>query len=199
MAKQREGEAPKTSIFSKFLAKPLSYFIFILWTLITVAPLLWMGYSSFKTNEELTKDIYSLPHDLFHVRDGYLDVVEPQTNIKYPNGMLEKLGIVNAAGKGDTKNRTAINENILILESPNIGAHKRIKVHFIVRDSIPADLKTSDGRILRDIQPGEGVQVKVSDFPALIQAKINWQTIWWNYTSAWSRGELGMKFVNSII
>ena len=66
----------------------------ILWTIITVAPLFWMAYSSFKTNEELTKDIYSMPYELFHVRDGYLDVVEPQTNIVYPKGMLEKLGIV---------------------------------------------------------------------------------------------------------
>ncbi len=199
MAKTQKGEVPKTSMFSRYGAKPLSYFIFILWTLITVAPLIWMGYSSFKTNEELTKDIYSMPYELFHVRDGYLDVVEPQTNIVYPKGMLEKLGIVSKSGRGDTKNYTEINKKIMILESPNIGAHKRIKVHFILRDSLPADLKTSDGRVIRDIQPGEGVQVKVSDFPALIQAKINWQTIWWNYTSAWSRGELGMKFVNSII
>ena len=199
MATNKKGEVPQTSLFSRYMAKPLSYFIFILWTLITVAPLIWMGYSSFKTNEELTKDIYSLPHELFHVKDGYLDVVEPQTNIKYPNGMLEKLGIVNAVGKADTKNRTEINKHIMILESPNIGAHKRIKVHFLVRDNLPADLKTSDGRILRDIQPGADVQIKVSDLPRSIQAKINWQTIWWNYSSAWVRGELGLKFINSLI
>lgn len=173
MARTQKGEVPKTSMFSRYGAKPLSYFIFILWTLITVAPLIWMAYSSFKTNEELTKDIYSMPHDLFHVTDGYLDVVEPQTNIKYPNGLLESLGIVNKAGKGDTKNRVEINNQIMILESPNIGAHKRIKVHFIIRNKIPADLKTSDGRILRDIQPGEDVQIKVSDLPAGIRAKIN--------------------------
>ena len=199
MATHEKGEVPKTSLFSRYMAKPLSYFIFILWTLITVAPLIWMTYSSFKTNEELTKDIYSLPKELFHAKDGFLDVVEPQTNIKYPNGMLEKLGIVNDAGKGDTKNRTEINKHIMILESPTIGAHKRIKVHFIIRDSLPADLKTSDGRILRDIQPGVGVQVKVSDFPSAVQAKISWQTVWWNYTSAWIRGELGLKFINSLI
>ena len=96
MATNKKGEVPQTSIFSRYMAKPLSYFIFILWSLITVAPLIWMAYSSFKTNEELTKDIYSLPKELFHAKDGYLDVVEPQTNIKYPNGLLEKLGIVNA-------------------------------------------------------------------------------------------------------
>jgi len=181
------------------IAKILSYFIFILWTLITIAPLFWMTYSSFKTNEELTKDIYSWPKELFIAKDRNLDVVEPQTNIMYPKGLLESLDIVNKLGKGDTKNKKAINEAMLILESPNIGAHKRIKVHFILRDSIPDGWKTSDGRELKTIQPGNGVQIKCSDLPKSMQAKISWETIWWNYTSAWTRGELGMKFVNSII
>ena len=196
---KKEGEAPKTSVFGKYLAKPLSYFIFILWTLITIAPLFWMTYSSFKTNEELTKDIYSWPKELFIAKQKNLDVVEPQTNIMYPKGMLEKLGIVNKLGKGDTKNKTAINNAIIILESPNIGAHKRIKVHFILRDKIPDGWKTSDGRDLKTIQPGVDVQIKCSDLPKKFQAKINWETIWWNYTSAWQRGELGMKFINSLI
>lgn len=189
----------KSSKAGSIIAKILSYFIFIFWTLITIAPLFWMAYSSFKTNEELTKDIYAFPKELFSARDRNLDVVEPQTNIMYPRGMLENLGIVNKLGKGDTKNKTAINENIIILESPNIGAHKRIKVHFILRADIPDDWKTSDGRTLKTIQPGNDVQIKCSDLPRNIQRKISWQTIWWNYTSAWSRGELGLKFLNSII
>ncbi len=190
---------PKSSRAWSIVAKIVSYFIFISWTLITIAPLFWMAYSSFKTNEELTKDIYSWPKELFISKSKNLDVVEPQTNIMYPKGMLEKLGIVNKLGKGDTKNKTAINDKIIILESQNIGAHKRIKVHFILREDIPDGWKTSDGRDLKTIQPGNGVQIKCSDLPKKMQAKINWQTIWWNYTSAWSRGELGMKFVNSLI
>lgn len=196
---KKDNEAPKTSFFSKVLAKPLSYFIFILWSLITIAPLLWMTYSSFKTNEELTKDIYSLPKELFIAKQKPLDVVPPQTNIMYPKGMLENLGIVNKLGKGDTKRTKEINEKIMILESPNIGAHKRIKVHFILREKIPDGWKTSDGRELKTIQPGNDVQILCSDLPKKFQAKINWQTIWWNYTSAWQRGELGLKFINSLI
>ena len=50
-------EPIKKSFFGTYLAKPISYFVFIVWTCITVFPLLWMLYSSFKTNEELTKNI----------------------------------------------------------------------------------------------------------------------------------------------
>jgi ABC-type glycerol-3-phosphate transport system permease component len=53
------NEITLTNYFLQKLGKVASYFIFILWALITIAPLLWMTYSSFKTNEELTKDIYS--------------------------------------------------------------------------------------------------------------------------------------------
>lgn len=214
----KDSEAPKTSFFGKYISKPLSYFIFIFWSLVTIAPLFWMGYSSFKTNTELTRDIYSWPYELTHaskqkvyentlgankndftIAGSTLDVVPPQTNIHYPKNLLKKLGIVNRLGKGDSKNTTAINDKILILETSHIGGHMRIKVHFIIRDKLPADFKTSDGRILRDIQPGDNVQIKFTDLPKKYQIKFAWETFWWNYTSAWTRGELGMKFINSII
>lgn len=193
MARQIQGDAPKTGFFGKYMAKPISYFVFILWTVITLIPLVWMLYSSFKTNEELTKDIYSLPHDLLSVSENYYDVVPPQTNIVYPSGLLESLGIKS------TKQRDEINEKIIILESPTIGAHKRIMVHFIKRSDIPEGSLTFDGKDLKNIQPDDGVQVKCSDLPKSIQIKIGWNTIWWNFTSAWKRGELGKGFVNSVI
>lgn len=209
MAFKKHGEQIRSSSFSRYVAKPLSYFIFIFWAAITIAPLLWMTYSSFKTNEELTKDIYSFPKELMNSKEGVdengnkydkmLDVVPAQTNIMYPKGMLEKVEIVNRLGKGDTKQTEKIDSKILILESPNIGAHKRIKIHFIIRDELPADFKTSDGRILKDIKPGDGVQIRFKDLPKKYQVKFAWSTVWWNFTSAWSRGELGMKFINSLI
>jgi len=188
-----KDELKKPSALARIAPKSLSYFIFILWTLITIAPLFWMTYSSFKTNEELTKNIYAWPRELFHVKDTKLDVVSAQLNIYYPKGFLEKNGIASS------KDIEEINKKIMILESPNIGGHKRIKIHFLVRDKISPDIKTSDGRVLRDIQPGDGVQIDVRDLPMGIQNKFSWQTIWWNYTSAWARGELAMKFLNSII
>jgi len=189
----KEKNTLHRGVITRVVAKVISYFIFILWTLITVTPLLWMAYSSFKTNEELTKDIYAFPHELFHAKDAYFNVVVPQTNIMYPKGLLEKLGITS------TRQRDLINDKIIILEAPNIGANKRIKVHFLERDSIPDDFFTSDGRQLKTIQPGIDVQIKCSDLPKSIQNKISCQTIWWNYTSAWKRGSLGMGFVNSLI
>ncbi len=181
------------SALSRIAPKSVSYFIFILWTLITIAPLFWMTYSSFKTNEELTKNIYAWPKELFSFKKAKLDVVPPQTNIYYPKGFLEKPGIESS------KDLKKINEKLLILESPNIGGHKRIKVHFLLRDDISPDVVTSDGRVLKDLQPGTDVQILVSDLPRKFQNKFSWQTIWWNYTSAWARGELAMKFLNSII
>ena len=193
MAKHIQGDAPKTGFFGKYMAKPISYFVFILWTVITLIPLIWMLYSAFKTNEELTKDIYSLPHDLLSVSENYYDVVAPQTNIVYTPGLLSSLGIKS------TKQRDEINEKLIILESPTIGGHKRIMVHFIKRSDIPEGSLTFDGKDLKNIQAGEGVQVKCSDLPKSIQMRIGWNTIWWNFTSAWVRGELGKGFINSII
>ena len=193
MAMINNTDAPRTSIFGKYLAKPLSYFIFILWTVLTIAPLVWMIYSSFKTNEELTKSIYAPPHDLVSVRDAKFDVVKPQTNILYPKGFLKKLGI------SSSKYTDQINEKVLILESPNIGAHKRIKVHFLVRAEIPDSCVTSDGKLVKNLQPDDGVQLNCSDLPKKMQMKLGIETFWWNFTSAWKRGSLGMGFVNSII
>lgn len=193
MTQRNTLDAPRTSFFGKYLAKPISYFIFVLWTIITIAPLLWMLYSSFKTNEELTKSIYAPPHDLITVRESNFDVVKPQTNILYPKGFLKDLGITSS------KYTDQINEKVLILESPNIGAHKRIKIHFLVRADIPESCKTSDGRVIKTLQPGDGVQIKCSDLPKKMQNKIVLETVFWNFTSAWSRGSLGMGFLNSII
>lgn len=197
----------KTSFFGKYLAKPLSYFIFIFWSLITIVPLVWMAYSSFKTNEELTKDIYAFPKQLFNAKTAEFEVVEPQTNIAYPSGLLQKLGVVrelpDPKHKGktifspDPKNKVAINEKLIILESKRIGGSKRIKVHFLIRDELPQDFKLADGSLLRDIQPGK--TINCSELPKNIQSKISWASIWWNYTSAWTRGELGGKFLNSLI
>ncbi|MBO5137548.1 MAG: carbohydrate ABC transporter permease [Spirochaetaceae bacterium] len=186
-------ETNRSGFFGRYLAKPISYFIFILWTTITVLPLLWMLYSSFKTNEELTRNIYSFPYELLHAKEASFDVVPPQTNIMYPDGLLEKYGITSS------RDYEEINKHMFILESPNIGAHKRIKVHFIERTEIPEGTLTEDGRDLRNIQPGVDVQIKCSDLPKNIQNRVSWQTIWWNYTSAWQRGGLGMGFINSLI
>ena len=50
---------------SGLVGKTISYIVFATWALITVLPLIWMFYSSFKSNDELITNIYALPHDLF--------------------------------------------------------------------------------------------------------------------------------------
>lgn len=73
----------RTNFLGNYFTKFLSYFIFIFWTLLTISPLVWMGYASFKTNEELTISMYSLPHDMFFNKDDEYEVVQPQLNIVY--------------------------------------------------------------------------------------------------------------------
>ena len=49
----QEDKIVRKKGFSFPIGKIISYVVFIAWFLITVLPLLWMGYSSFKSNEEL--------------------------------------------------------------------------------------------------------------------------------------------------
>ncbi len=128
-----------------------------------------------------------------NVSENFYDVVKPQTNIVYTPGLLDSLGIKS------TKQIDEINEKLIILESPTIGGHKRILVHFVKREDIPEGSLTFDGKDLKTIQPGTGVQIKCSDLPKSIQIRIGWNTLWWNFRSAWVRGELGKGFINSII
>jgi raffinose/stachyose/melibiose transport system permease protein len=151
--------------------KVLSYFIFSLFTLITVLPLLWMFYSSFKTNEELNRNIYSLPHDMFHIKNDEYIVLAPSRTI-IPDYDTAK----------DTRPR-------LILENTHIGYPRRIMVLFLVKSELPPEIASR--------QPGE--MVYVHEFPSKIQHMIFWKTVCWNYTSAFIRGELTMKFLNSIL
>ncbi len=149
----------------------LSYTIFIAWTLITLVPLLWMAYSSFKSNEELTLDIYALPKALFDNRGDEYVVIPKTLNVILPYDP-----------KLDTRER-------LIIESTTIAPTRRMMVHFLVKEDLPADLAA--------LQPGD--KLLVSQLPRAMQKEINRKTIWFNYNSAWNRGNLGSKFLNSIL
>jgi raffinose/stachyose/melibiose transport system permease protein len=43
------------------VGKSLSYVVFVAWACITILPLVWLGYSSFKTNAEITASRLALP------------------------------------------------------------------------------------------------------------------------------------------
>ena len=61
-----------------------SYVVFATWALITILPLIWMLYSSFKSNDELIQNIFSLPHDLFANREDEYLVIPRALNVILP-------------------------------------------------------------------------------------------------------------------
>jgi raffinose/stachyose/melibiose transport system permease protein len=161
------GRRPAGNLTGKIIA----YAVFVTWGLITVLPLIWMAYSSFKSNDELITNIYALPHDLFDNRDDEYVVIPPALNVILPYDP-----------KTDTRER-------LIIESATISPGRRLMLHFILKEDLPINLAA--------LQPGD--RLRVSELPFSLRVKISWGTIWFNYVSAFSRGDLGLKFVNSII
>jgi raffinose/stachyose/melibiose transport system permease protein len=156
---------------SAFIGKVISYIVFVSWTLITILPLFWMTYSSLKSNEELTRNIYAFPHDLF---DNYYDeyiVIPPQLNV-----------ILNYDPEVDKRER-------LIIESTSISPTRRLMVYFLIKEQLPADIA--------NLEVGE--TLILSQLPAKLRNKLSWSTMWFNYTSAFIRGGLAFKFINSII
>jgi len=156
---------------SGIIGKILSYFVFITWTLITILPLFWMTYSSLKSNEELTRNIYAFPHDLFdNYNDEYI-VIPPQLNV-----------IPDYDPDVDKRER-------LIIESTSIAPTRRLMVYFLVKEDLPVEIA--------NLKVGE--KLVISQLPSKMRLKISWSTMWFNYTSAFIRGGLGLKFINSIV
>lgn len=175
-----------STIWSKYIAKPLSYIIFITWAVITLMPLVWMTYSAFKTNEELNMDIYALPKAMFDNKHDEFKVVRAQINILYPDGLLEKHGL-------KIRQLDEIGETFLILESVQIAPGRRYKLHFIEKSEL-LELGYTDVAAMQN-----GDTITLDKLPKKYQRSISWDTVWWNFTSAWTRATLGQKFINSII
>ncbi len=153
------------------VGKTISYIVFTTWALITVLPLIWMFYSSFKSNDELIMNIYALPHDLFDNRDDEYTVIPPALNVILPYDP-------------DVDKRER-----LIIESADISPGRRLMLHFLLKEDLPPELAC--------LQPGD--TLRVSQLPPRLRLKVSWSTIWFNYSSAFIRGGLGIKFINSVI
>lgn len=160
-----------SSRIKHYLGKIISYVVFIGWTLITVIPLVWMGYSSFKSNEELVRDIYALPHDLLFNKDDVYQVIPKALNVLIP----EKI-------QNDPRER-------LIIESTEIAPTRRLHVFFLLKEELPPELAR--------LQPGD--TLRVSQLPKKMQWEIHWKTVFFNYISALERGNLVGKFFNSVL
>jgi raffinose/stachyose/melibiose transport system permease protein len=151
--------------------RTVAYILLITWALITIIPLVWMMYSSFKSNEELTRNIYAFPKDLFDNADDEYVVIAPQLNV-IPDYDVEK----------DTRER-------LIIESTTISPQRRLMVFFLVKEDLPPELA--------NLKPGD--HLVLSALPASMRREVSFKTMLFNYRSAISRGGLGQKFINSII
>ena len=148
-----------------------SYILFLAWTLLTILPLFWMAYSSFKSNEELTRDIYAFPKDLFENIDDEYVVIAPSLNLMMPKEV-----------------RSATSE-YLIIESTSIAPNRLLMVHYLPKKDLAPQVA----------QRKTGDKIYVNELPRHLQRKVNRTTIWFNYTSAFRRGALGGKFLNSIL
>jgi raffinose/stachyose/melibiose transport system permease protein len=153
------------------IGKPISYLVLLAWTLITVLPLFWMSYSSLKSNEELTRNIYAFPRDLFDNLDDEYVVITPSLNLIMP------------------KEARANPSDFLIIESTSIAPNRQLFVHFLPKNQLDSSLSVR--------KTGEPVVVR--ELPRNLQRKVSWKTMTFNYTSAFIRGGLTIKFVNSII
>jgi raffinose/stachyose/melibiose transport system permease protein len=153
------------------VSRVFAYIVFCAWGLITILPLFWMVYSSFKSNEELILDIFAFPHALFdNANDEYV-VIEQSLNVILPYDP-EK----------DPRER-------LIIESTTIAPTRRLMVHHLVKEDLPPEIANR--------QPGE--LVYVNELPAAMRRQVSWSTVWFNYRSAITRGGLVVKFFNSVI
>ncbi|MBB6481693.1 carbohydrate ABC transporter permease [Spirochaeta isovalerica] len=161
----------KSSLVWGRVGKIVSYVVFVSWTLITIVPLIWMSYSSLKSNEELTRDIYAFPYELFDNMDDEYTVIRPDLNT-----------IRDYDPKVDKRERICI-------ESNTIAPGRRLMVFFLVKEDMPPEIQ--------NLKIGDTVTVR--DLPGSIRRYINRKTMRFNYESAFIRGGLAGKFANSII
>jgi raffinose/stachyose/melibiose transport system permease protein len=168
-ARGAAGRSPTQS--ARVLGRAVSYTVFTTWALITVLPLVWMFYSSFKSNDELIRNTFSFPHDLFVNREDEYLVIPPALNVILPYDP-----------EVDKRER-------LIIESATISPGRRLMLHFLLKEQLPPEL--------RDLKPGD--RLRVWQLPPALRLKVNLGTVWFNYAAAISRGTLALKFLNSVV
>jgi len=153
------------------IGKPFSYFILVSWTLITILPLFWMSYSSLKSNEELTRNIYAFPKDLFDNKNDEYKIVKPGLGLILPAEVEENM------------------DDYMVIESTTISPGRQLLIHYILKSELPVELSSR--------KVGDGINV--NEMPSKIAKKVSRSTRWFNYSSAFIRGGLAMKFINSLI
>ncbi|MEM5947653.1 carbohydrate ABC transporter permease [Spirochaetia bacterium 38H-sp] len=166
-----EGQARWQDKVANVVGKTVSYIVFITWALLTLLPIVWMGYSSFKSNEELNRSVFALPHDMFDNAHDEYKVLKHGPGIRYP------------------KDLKVPKEQTIVIESTTIAPGRRYMVFFLDKKDLPP--------ALANLKPGD--KLTVDQLPKKYQTHIHWKTVWFNYESAITYGKLGLKFINSII
>jgi raffinose/stachyose/melibiose transport system permease protein len=142
----------------------------MVWTFFTLAPLVWMFYSSFKSNEEITLDPYSLPYGLFdNSKDVYV-VINPDLNVE-----LDYDPVI------DKRER-------LCIESTTVAPGRRYMVFNLLKEQLSPEVAA--------LKPG--ATLTVSQLPSATQWYIGINTVFFNYVASITKGELGVKFINSV-
>jgi raffinose/stachyose/melibiose transport system permease protein len=163
--------AAESGATGRVLGRSIAYVVFTIWALITVLPLIWMLYSSFKSNDELIRNPFTLPHDLFDNREDEYQVIPRALNVILPYDP-----------EVDKRER-------VIIESATISPGRRLMLHFLLKEELPPEL--------RDLKPGD--RLRVSQLPPALRMQVSLGTVWFNYIAAITRGTLALKFLNSII
>jgi len=112
-----------------------------------------------------------LPKDLLDNRYDEYVVIPPQLNV-----------IPDYDAEVDKRER-------IIIESTTISPGRRLMVHFLVKEDLPAGLA--------GLKPGD--VINLSQLPTKMSREISWKSVFFNYSSAIRRGGLGQKFINSLI
>jgi len=149
----------------------ISYTVLVLWTLITILPLFWMGYSSLKSNEELTRNIYAFPHDLFVNKNDEYKIINPGLGLILPGKVAEN------------------QDNYMVIESTTISPGKQLLVHYLNKSKLPENI----------LSRKTGDKIIVNELPGNLRRMVSWRTMVFNYRESFIRGGLSMKFINSII
>ncbi len=130
-----------------------------------------MFYSSFKSNEEITLDPFSLPYALFdNANDAYV-VIKPDANVT-----------LDYDPSADKRER-------LFVESTTVAPQRRYMVFTLVKEELPPAVANL----------GVGEKLTVSQLPFATQLYVSINTVFFNFVSSVTKAELGVKFVNSVV
>lgn len=155
------------------VSKIVSYFVFIFWTILTVLPVFWMTYSSFKHNRELTLDIFSFPNELIN-------------NAEHE---FVRIGLTSHLTVNHEWEKLQDPREPIVIESTTITSTQKTMWYYLIKEDMPPEIQNM----------AIGDKIKLQDLPFNDRSRISWDMTWFNFRKAFELGKLGPKFLNSVI